>query len=65
MEKFIIQEKGELKIINLGQVTYITVHKRTINFYFVTGDLLPYSESQLGSDEFMRIKDILVGKNAG
>ena len=63
MEKFKIQEKGELKIINLDQVTYITVHEKTIHFYFVTGKLLSFNEIQLGADEFMRIKDRLVCKN--
>jgi len=64
MEKFKIQEKGGLKIINLDQVTYITVQEKIISFYFVTGNSLSFNETQLGHDEFMRIKDRLVGKNA-
>jgi hypothetical protein len=57
MEKFRVQEKGEIKILNLDQVTHVTVHENSIGFQFVTGNTLTFTEQQVGSGEFNRIRD--------
>jgi hypothetical protein len=57
MEKFRVQEKGEIKILNLDQVTHVAVHENSIGFQFVTGNTLTFTELQVGPGEFNRIRD--------
>lgn len=50
-----IQEKGEYKFINLGQVLYVTIREKRITFYLMKGPNIEYSESTLGEEEFKNL----------
>jgi hypothetical protein len=57
MERFRVQERAEIKILNLDQVIHVTVHENSISFQFVTGNSLTFTEQQVGPGEFSRIRD--------
>ena len=59
-----VQEKGETKFINLGQVLYVAIHETTIYFHLVTGKSLMFTNMTLGQEEFDNLKNKWLPKPA-
>jgi len=52
-----VQEKGETKFINMGQVSYVVIQDLNITFHLMTGKSLLFTKLALGEEEVERIKN--------
>lgn len=55
-----IQEMGEVKLINMGLVAYISISDKSIALHFSIKESLTFTESQLGLEEFKYLKNSLI-----